>query len=415
MKSKLDAVTVERLVKRKRVGMHADGDGLYLRIRDTGGASWTLRYRFGGRDVWMPLGDANNMPLATARKEKRSARVLIDQGQNPLRLKREAKAAAARQGPFRQLAEKWYASEIESRYKHPEAVRRALNNHVLPKLGRFSAEEITPSQCAELLDGVRHKHPAMANDLLRYLQAIFAYARRRHAVQISPVADFSSRLDAGGVEKARSRALSRDEIAALFRSIAQAPTFGGDNALAIKLLLALCVRKSELLGAKWREFELEEKGKEGPVWHLPSVRTKTGAALDIPLVPSVVDWLRALKVLAGASEYVFPARRKDVRARQQHVGTDTLNVAMSRLTHDIPHFTLHDLRRTARTQLASLGIRREIAERCLNHKVGGVEGTYDRHEYFQERRAALQLWTALLSELEAGRTKVVPIGAKSKR
>jgi integrase len=53
------------------------------------------------------------------------------------------------------------------------------------------------------------------------------------------------------------------------------------------------------------------------------------------------------------------------------------------------HFTLHDLRRTARTQLAALGFRREVAERCLGHKLRGVEGTYDRHDYFRERRAEL--------------------------
>lgn len=75
------------------------------------------------------------------------------------------------------------------------------------------------------------------------------------------------------------------------------------------------------------------------------------------------------------------------------------------------HFTIHDLRRTARTHLAALGVRREVAERCLGHKVGGVEGTYDRHDYYKERRAALGQWRALLVQAEEGTTQVTTIGA----
>lgn len=136
-------------------------------------------------------------------------------------------------------------------------------------------------------------------------------------------------------------------------------SFGGRerwiNLLAIKLLLALCVRKSELLGARWVEFDLRGDLRFGPVWHLPSARTKTGEGLDIPLVAQVVEWLQALKVMAADSEYVFPKRRQDRRHRVAHVALDTLNVALLRVAHGLPHFTLHDLRRTARTHLAALG------------------------------------------------------------
>ncbi len=91
------------------------------------------------------------------------------------------------------------------------------------------------------------------------------------------------------------------------------------------------------------------------------------------------------------------------------MGVDTLNVALKRVKHGLPHFTLHDLRRTARTQLAALGVRREVAERCLGHTLGGVEGTYDRHDYFEERRLALGQWTALLQDAEREARKVTPI------
>lgn len=213
----------------------------------------------------------------------------------------------------------------------------------------------------------------------------------------------------------RSRALSTDELAELFESIRKTETFGGDNLLAMKLLLALCVRKGELFGARWEEFDLEGRSQSGPVWYLPASRTKTGEPLNIPLVPTVVEWLKVLQVIGAGSEYILPKRRQDHRNRVPHVGPDTLNVAMSRVKHGLAHFTLHDLRRTARTQLAALGIRSEVAERCLGHKLRGVERTYNRHDYFEERRVALEQWTRLITEADLGEKKVVslrPISTK---
>ena len=123
-------------------------------------------------------------------------------------------------------------------------------------------------------------------------------------------------------------------------------------------------------------------------------------------LPPVIDWLKRLQVLAAGSDYVFPKRRRDPRERVPHVGIDTLNVALLRVKHGLAHFTLHDLRRTARTHLAALGVRREVAERCFGHKLRGIEGTYDRHDYFKERRAALESWTALLLGIERGERKM---------
>ena len=287
--------------------------------------------------------------------------------------------------------------------------RRYLDKYLLPKLGRLPACEISPADVARMLDEIKGRAPTAANDLLRFTRRIFAFAVRRRFLMSNPAADFSTCLDAGGTERPRSRALSSDELAQLFEKIRETPSFGEDNFLAIKLLLALCVRKGELLGARWEEFDLEALSPSGAVWHLPASRTKTGEGLDVPLVPEVLDWLRRLRVLAASSDYVFPKRRRDPRERVPHIGVDTLNVALQRVKHDLRHFTLHDLRRTARTHLAALGIRREAAERCLGHKLRGVEGTYDRHDYFQERRVALETWTAHLAGIERGERKVEPL------
>jgi len=406
--AKLTALEVERAHRSGKRLLLSDGDGLYLRKQARDSASWVLRYRHSGKARWLTLGNFPDMSLAMARIEARQSRVLLDKQQDPMHLRRAAKAEERQRGSFKELCEDWYRAEVEGRgIKHPGVPRRYLDKYLLPKLGRMAAVDVTPSDIARMIDAVKVRAPAAANDLLRYVRRIFAFGVRRRIVPNNPAADFSPRLDGGGTERPRSRALSTDELAELFESIRKTETFGGDNLLAMKLLLTLCVRKGELFGARWEEFDLEGRSQSGPVWYLPASRTKTGEPLNIPLVPTVVEWLKVLQVIGAGSEYILPKRRQDHRNRVPHVGPDTLNVAMSRVKHGLAHFTLHDLRRTARTQLAALGIRSEVAERCLGHKLRGVEGTYNRHDYFEERRAALEQWTRLITQAECGVKKVV--------
>lgn len=412
--AKLTALQVERVHARREPVTLGDGGGLYLRKQSPDGAAWTFRYSFAGTVRWYPLGQYPDMSLAEARQEARKARVMLDKGQDPLAARRDAVEAQRRRGTLRDLAEEWFKAEILGReLKHPEVPRRYLDKYLLPDLGRRPAADVHAADIARLLDKVKARAPTAANDLLRFTTRIFAFGVRRRVVTGNPASGFTPRLDGGGTEKPRQRALSADELARLFEAIRKTSTFGGDNLLALKLLLALCVRKGELLGACWSEMDLEGATDAGPVWHLPASRTKTNEALDVPLVPSVVEWLRVLHTMAAGSEYVLPLRRRDHRRRASHMGRDTLNVALTRVKHGLKPFTLHDLRRTARTHLAQLGVKREVAERCLAHKIMGVEGTYDRHDYFGERRAALERWTAVLADAERGESKVTPIRGKA--
>jgi integrase len=370
----------------------------------------------------MTLGNYPDMSLADARIEAREKRTMLDKQRDPLLEKqavveqqRAAIVAQKARGTFRELAEDWYDTEIEGqRLKHPQVPRRHLDNYLLPEFGDRVPAEITPADAARLLAKVSRRAPTAANDLLRFMRRVFRFGVRRHLLTSNPVADFDQQ-DAGGPERKRRRALSRGELEDLFKALRESPSFGGENFLAIKLLLALGVRKGELLKATWDEFDFEGRLETGPAWRLPGIRTKTGEPLTIPLVAEVIGWLQALRLVAGGSNYVFPKRRRDPRNRSLHVGIDTLNAALAGVEHGVPHFTLHDLRRTMRTHLAALGVRSEVAERCLGHKLRGVEGTYNTHDYLRERRAALEKWTAVLVEIERGERKVEPIRRQAAR
>ena len=84
--------------------------------------------------------------------------------------------------------------------------------------------------------------------------------------------------------------------------------FSIENDISIKLLLALAVRKGELIGARWCEFDLDEG-----LWHLPEARTKTSTAITIPLSNIVVNWFKELKHLSCGNDYVLPARKMQDR------------------------------------------------------------------------------------------------------
>jgi integrase len=396
LKSWLSAGPVDRSV----------GDGLMFVASEAGAragkASWILRYRFGGRQKEKVLGRYPEIALRTARELALRDRAQIQQGVDVAVQKRLEKLRISDAHNVESLACTWYERDIAPKYKRPEAVERAIRRHIKPVIGKLPVEVVRPVHIDEVLTRiVAAGAPTVANDVRRYLLRMFHFAVKRKWIDSNPAYGFEV-TDAGGTEQAKSRWLCTQDLQTLADRMRSTPNFGRPNELAVWLLLALCVRKMELLSAQWSEFDLPNG-----VWMLMPSRTKTNSAICIPLAAPVVEWLNELKVFAFGSDYLFPARRL-VRERlgrrhgnrYPHVSPGTLNVALKRLPlEDFEHFTVHDMRRTARTHMAALGIDRFVAERALNHKLKDVEGIYNQYDYFKERKAALEQWAALLGEL----------------
>jgi Arm DNA-binding domain len=178
-RARLTALAVERAHRSGEQLLLSDGGGLYLRKQTRDGASWTLRYRFADREHWLTLGHYPDMSLAEARMEARLARVLLDKQQDPLSVRRAAKAERRQRGSFRELCEEWYRYEITGRgLKHPDVPRRHLDKHLLPDLGRMAAVDVTPADIARVIDKLKGRAPTAANDLLRFTRRIFAFGVR---------------------------------------------------------------------------------------------------------------------------------------------------------------------------------------------------------------------------------------------
>lgn len=411
--AKLTDMEIRNWIKAgERFEGRAVGGGLYLSFRE-GYATpiWRFRYRFAGKRRVMNLGNYTTLSLANARDEAKqlSARVSLGYDVAGEKQQRKDEAIARTEAEknaytVAQLADEYFERMIAGRWKHPNIVRARIEKEIKPAIGSLKVEDVKPRHIDDILKAVlKRGAPSISNDVLRWLKRIFNYAVKRHVIEYNPAAAFDPG-DAGGKEKSRERWLSSAELVKLFASMREASGFSIENGLTIKLLLLLAVRKSELIGARWGEFHLDKA-----IWYLPAERTKTGSAIDIPLPPVAVEWLRDLERLAGGSKWVLPARKMQDRMLP-HIAESTLSVALAKIKHGLEPFTIHDLRRTARTHLEALGVAPYVAERCLNHKIKGIEGIYNRHDYFEERKAALNAWAALLMQLEHGEAdKVVPI------
>lgn len=391
----------------------SDGNGLYLRYRETDKSPvWRFRYKLAGKARVMLIGSYTDLSLSKARDTAKelSARVALGYDVAGEKQERKAEALAKIEAEknainVSELAAEYYARQIETTYKHPELFRSSLQKNIVALIGKLKVEEVRPRHVdAVLQDVLERGSPTVANDVLRMLKRLFDYAVVRGMIEVNPAISFGSK-DAGGKEEGRKRALSREELVMFFKALRRGRGISRENELTFKIILALGVRKMELCAAEWSEFDLTNG-----VWHLPGERAKNGDDLDIPLAQPVIEWINEIRLFAGDSRWLIPARRARTTS---HVSRATLNMVMPSVLKEMAEvepFSIHDLRRTMRTQMAAIGIDPVIAERCLNHKIPGVEGIYNRHQYFSERKAALAQWAELLVALENGEDySVTPI------
>ncbi|STV21904.1 integrase [Klebsiella pneumoniae subsp. ozaenae] len=207
-----------------------------------------------------------------------------------------------------ELAAEYFERQIMGRWKHPDILRRRIDKDINPNIGNLKVEDVRPRHIDDMLQKiVARGAPTIANDVLRWTRRIFDYGIKRHMLEINPTGAFEV-ADAGGQEKSRERWLTREELVKFFQAMRMAKGFSRENELTMKLILVLCCRKMELCGAPWAEFDLDNA-----VWHLPAERAKNGDAIDIPLPPPAVEWLKELHSFSGCSKWVLPARKMQHR------------------------------------------------------------------------------------------------------
>jgi len=385
---------------------HPVGGGLYFVVRKAATPYWMLRYSSNGKRKEMTLGQYPYLTLADAKAEAAIQKRDINSGADPLLVRKRIKEQSIKL--VDDLFNDWYDNDLAKRLQHPNIPKRVYIRDVKPYIGDMPIDQVNARDIRAIIQRIAADRPTVSNDALMYLKQLFRHGIKLDLIANNPASAFTV-TDAGGIEVSKDRFLTLDEITIAFKLFRENQAkFTRDNYLACALLVTLGVRKSELCCAQWNEFDLDKA-----LWNLPEGRSKTGAPITIPLPSQVIAWLNELKMRACGSDYIFPARRS---SKKPHMGNDTLNRAISsmfghaagRMTQppnlmgDVKHFSPHDLRRTFRSLAASVGVTGHIAERCLNHKLKGVEGIYDRHDYLEERTAAHAKVATLLEPIING-------------
>jgi len=241
----------------------------------------------------------------------------------------------------------------------------------------------------------------MADHVLAYLRRVMTWHASRSDDFRSPIVRGMARTKPSQLQ--RQRVLSDIELGAVWRAAeASRSAFGS----LVLFLLLTATRRNE--AALMRRGEVV-----GDEWTIPQGRYKTGRELVIPLSPAAQTVLAAVPTV-GKSGFVFTTDGKHpISGFSKFKRAFDVRVIAELRKHDpeaeLPRWTLHDLRRTARSLMSRAGVSSDHAERCLGHVMGGVRGVYDRHAYLVEKRHAFAALAALVERIINPMENVVPL------
>ena len=377
--------------------------GLQLRITPAGAKSWWWRFYWKGARQKLLIGPWPAITLKGAHTAAIDARELLDRGIDPrtaerpnlARRRTEAATTGAPAGRYsiENLCAEFMSRHVTPHRKQPEYVQRIIDKEILAAWPGRDARTIKPREVVELLDGIVDRGTrVMANRVAGVLSQLFRFGIHRSLIETSPV---QLLYRPGGKEKPRDRALDDAELAALLVNLDEAARFR-DSKLpnVLRILLLTGQRRGELALARWSDVDLKAN-----TWTIPKENTKTGVGHVVPLSDWAAREFAELKKLADGSRFVLPASDPTKSADPKLI-TRSVARCQARLKKvGVGTFTPHDLRRTCRTGLARLKVEPHIAERVLNHAQETIPGTYDVHDYLDEKRTALDKWAAHLEGL----------------
>lgn len=377
--------------------------GLVFRVGYGGGKSWTVYYRspieMDGK--WRPkkkrltLGRYPAISLSNARKKAKVVLEHVAMGEDPQKEKTDAKQKKTAVLPEPVTVEQGIRRYIEEHVKvHNKARVRTdgtvfwereglLGRHVIPFLGGKSIIDLRRKDVLSM-----HRHvenvagTTTADRAAESLRASLNWLDEAELVEGVPVIRLKSK--ARNSETARHRTLTDDEIRALWNGL---DDDGGAFAGIVRLLLLTGQRRSEVAGIRWEEID-----RERWIWSIPPGRTKNGLPHVVPLSRAAIEIVECRKAWG---EFVFTS-----------TGTSPFSGfsrSKARLNARIgfSDWILHDLRRTFVTRLNEMGVRDPVVEAIVNHVTGpskaGVAGVYNRAQYLDERKSALNMWAAVLA------------------
>lgn len=369
--------------------------GFGVRLRLGGKRTWVCQYRIGGKQRRVSIGTLDVIEADEARKRAKDVLAKVHLGADPQVEKHTNRAKAVR--TLAAAAAEYLAGHAERnlRPKTVTELTRSFKQHWAP-LAEVPVHSLSRAAISDRLEGIsKESGPYAANRSKAYLSALLNWAVMRGWTEDNPAAKLGNVIE----ETSRDRVLTADEL----RLVWQASGTGQYGAI-VRLLLLTGQRREEVGGMLWSELDF---GKG--LWSLQPDRTKNRLPHDVPLSAAAADIIASQPRTAGR-DHVFGSRTgpfsgwSKAKAALDHRITAARADEGGKVRPAAP-WRLHDLRRTAATGMAELGVQPHVLEAVLNHISGhkaGVAGIYNRAAYAAEKRAALALWASQVTGTRHG-------------
>jgi integrase len=342
-----------------------------------------------GKQVWSTIGDTNVVSIADAREQARSIIRRVNAGLPAVEPRGETVAT---------VIENWNKRHVEGvGLRSHRKLNRLLALHVLPVWANREFTSIRRSDVVALLDHVEDEHsPRQADHTLAVVRSIMNWYATRTDDYSPPVVKGMGRNKA----VPRARILDDDELRRLWEATEGAGVFNG----MVRLCLYTGQRSRKVATLKWSDVIDGE-------WIIATAPREKGNAGSLVLPAAALAIVEAQPRI-GDNPYVFASPQGDNRWLSGFSkAKDNLDAKLP----GIPHWTLHDLRRTARSLMSRAGISTEHSERVLGHATRGIVGVYDRHHYRDEKREALAKLAALIDSIVHPRENVVALAKPQPR
>ena len=371
-----------------------DGQGMFLEIRPNGARYWRLKYRFAGKEKLLALGVYPQISLKEARDRRKEAKDLLDKNIDPMIVKKEQRLMAHvnASNTFEALAREWHANWKEDKTaKHAAAILSRFETDVFPFIGGLPVSSITPLM---ILEVVKKAEARAAYDVARRIKQtcgqIFRYGVATGRVGRDPTHDIRDAMRPYKME--HFAALDIKDLPEFLRVLDKNEMrLYKQTQLAMRFLMFTFVRTSEMINARWEEFDLDDG-----VWVIPAARMKLRRDHIVPLSRQVLEILKELKEMNGHWQWVFPnwARPK------KPMSNATIVRALMRMGYK-DKMTGHGFRALAMTTIKEkLGYRHEVVDRQLAHaRANKIIAAYDRAEFLSDRKKMMQEYADYIDNL----------------
>jgi integrase len=356
--------------------LKTEGNGLYIHITPKGKRKWRFLFRWKGFPYWINLGKYPALSIREARCRAREYQYQVDRGINPL---------------AEELCSYLTVDELCEEYLNKWAIpnkktwredKRLLEVDILPFWKNKLAANIKRRDVVNLLERIYGRGaPAASNHVLSLIKRIYNFGIERALVEQSP----ASGIKPLSANKSRERVLTNDEIKSFWHGLDQS-VMDDKTKLGLKLILVTAQRPGEVL--RMQRLEIENDW-----WVLPGHKVKNGKTHRIYLSSLA---MKLIDNSTSDADYILESRLK-----KRPMSSSAMAHALKKRGYKhmgIDHFVPHDLRRTAATGIAKLGYPTEVIAKILNHSLRGITAVYNRYQYDEQVKEAMQAWADMLTD-----------------